>query len=63
MIVIEEGRGDKQPSKVLLEASCFWVQVYDLPFNLRGGNVVSAIRSKIRKVTEVDLEDYGNTFI
>ncbi|XP_048502861.1 uncharacterized protein LOC125498653 [Beta vulgaris subsp. vulgaris] len=59
LLVLDEIKGDEQPSQVRLDDSPFWVRIYNLPFNCRSESEVKAIALYLGTVLEVDLDEFG----
>ncbi|XP_010678228.1 uncharacterized protein LOC104893789 [Beta vulgaris subsp. vulgaris] len=59
LLLLEEVRGNEQPSQVVIVSSPFWVWIYNLPFNYRSKTEVSAIAGSLGLVLNIDLDDLG----
>ena len=59
LLLLEEVRGNEQPSQVVIDSSPFWVRIYNMPFNCRSKTEVSAIASSLGPVLDIDIDDLG----
>jgi len=50
LLTFKECKANEQPLKLPFDSTCFWVQIYDLPFTVREDAIVKSIDRKIGQV-------------
>ncbi|CAO2816224.1 unnamed protein product [Amaranthus hypochondriacus] len=56
---MKELTGGEQPSQLRLDVAYIWVQVHDIPFNMRSIAHKQKIRTLFKKFVKADEKDYG----
>ncbi|XP_021840635.2 uncharacterized protein [Spinacia oleracea] len=59
LLLLNDITGNKQPNKVVLTHSPFWVRIENLPFNCRSNGYVKAIAAKLGNLMEIEEDLLG----